>query len=665
MIALRIGWDGLAPSPTGDDGAKNLFVEQIVEFGGPKPTIHFVILTADLDPTGEEALAACVAAKVPSGELALVAFSVHASGVDQVLIRREWFDSSSLGAPAKYPSYTPLPQPTQPPPQQQPIETRPPRNERVNQAPAPTHPQVVPAPASQPPARPRTPLSDEVDSEMVKDETRPSEGKGRNARSRNVGWKEKKDNGKDPLGGNTSGVDTGALSDSALGALTKEIKKTEDNLHTKIGRLLAKELDKQHQRMEDARANEQAADFVRQEKILKLISNELTKNTTRVVEMAVKTEVQNSVLPSLEAITKSEVKAALGNQISRGVTDSIKQSIPAEIERVLMRPEMSAQISRAFTSNAIPLIERQIKETVSKSLLPAYAQQHQDLVQEMRNEMMGLRKEIISWQTESSRAQDNIIRDLEQNVKILSEQVKYLSLNNPPSNASSHLLQSRGSPASSASANQQQSSLANQYRHQAQLPTQLPQQSGYPQQHGGYPQPLPPPPVLHSQQWFNTNIAAPQASHPAAPPPVQSHTSPAPTEEWDESYLAVLSTQDLRQLRELLARSNPEVIMPLNTTSPLSQAVILTLVHRLAAALGETPPVDESFKSTLWWLQRAASVLNTSDPLISPYVTRVVPSVQQVLNTTKQRLMLLPGGPQAIDAARTITDVQEILSGKR
>ena len=60
------------------------------------------------------------------------------------------------------------------------------------------------------------------------------------------------------------------------------------------------------QRLEDARANEQAADFVRQEKILKLISTELTKNTTRVVEMAVKAEVQNSVLPSLENITKTE-----------------------------------------------------------------------------------------------------------------------------------------------------------------------------------------------------------------------------------------------------------------------------------------------------------------------------------------------------------------------
>ena len=442
------------------------------------------------------------------------------------------------------------------------------------------------------------------------------------------------------------------------------------------------------QRMEDARANEQAADFVRQEKILKLISNELTKNTTRVVEMAVKSEVQNSVLPSLETITKNEVKAALGTQIARGVTDSIKQvmcsigirgvplinnpflpqSIPAEIERVLLRPEVSAQIARTFTNNTTPLIERQIQDTVSKTLLPAYAQQQQELVQEMRNEMMSLRKELATWQNESSRAQDNVIRDLEQTVKMLSEQVKYMTLNNSVSNTPSHLLQSRGSPAPPAPTNQPQSGLVgvNQYRHPAQLPTQLPQQSGYSQQHGGYQQPLPPPPVLHnSQAWFNANIAAPQASHPTAPPPVQTHTPPAPTEEWDESYLAVLSTQDLRQLRELLARSNPEVVMPLNSTPPLSQAVILTLVHRLAAAVGEIPPVDESFKSTLWWLQRSASALNPSDPLISPYVARVVPSVQQVLNSTKQRLMILPGGPQAVDAVRTITDVQETLSGKR
>ena len=80
--------------------------------------------------------------------------------------------------------------------------------------------------------------------------------------------------------------------------------------------------------MEDARANEQAADFVRQEKILKLISTELTKNTTRVVEMAVKAEVQNSVLPSLENITKTEIKSSMNQQISKGLSDAMKQVGP-------------------------------------------------------------------------------------------------------------------------------------------------------------------------------------------------------------------------------------------------------------------------------------------------------------------------------------------------
>lgn len=79
------------------------------------------------------------------------------------------------------------------------------------------------------------------------------------------------------------------------------------------------------QRLEDARAHEQAEDFARQEKILKLISTELTRNTTRVVEMAVKSEVQNSVLPSLENITRTEVKAALGDQVSRLIVDVLSQ----------------------------------------------------------------------------------------------------------------------------------------------------------------------------------------------------------------------------------------------------------------------------------------------------------------------------------------------------
>lgn len=78
-------------------------------------------------------------------------------------------------------------------------------------------------------------------------------------------------------------------------------------------------------RLEDARAHEQAEDFTRQEKILKLISTELTRNTTRVVEMAVKAEVQNSVLPALENITRVEVRSALNEHVGNGLAGYIQQ----------------------------------------------------------------------------------------------------------------------------------------------------------------------------------------------------------------------------------------------------------------------------------------------------------------------------------------------------
>lgn len=78
-------------------------------------------------------------------------------------------------------------------------------------------------------------------------------------------------------------------------------------------------------RLEDARAHEQAEDFTRQEKILKLISTELTRNTTRVVEMAVKAEVQNSVLPALENITRTEVRAALNENVGTKLGQYVQQ----------------------------------------------------------------------------------------------------------------------------------------------------------------------------------------------------------------------------------------------------------------------------------------------------------------------------------------------------
>ncbi|KXN90514.1 hypothetical protein AN958_04186 [Leucoagaricus sp. SymC.cos] len=655
MIAFKLT---LETPYGGEEGVRGYF-EQVVEFFGPKPTIHFIILTADSDPHGVEAHAACVAAKLPPGDLALVAFSVHSSGVDQVLIRREWFDSALATAPARLP-YNQL-IPSVPPPQlPQPIVP-----EKIRQPqPIPSSSQMQPPITMTNPGRPRTPTSDN-ENDYSQDSRQFDKGKA--AKGKSIGW----DSGKEKEKGQKS--DTETLFSQVLG---REIKKTEDSLHTRLGRLFGKEMEKQYQRLEEARAHEQAEDFARQEKILKLISTELTRNTTRVVEMAVKNEVQNSVLPSLENITKNEVKAALNDQLGKGLVDNITQALPIEMEKLLFRPDVSSHLAHVLATNLNAVIERQVKDAIAKTFIPVYSQQasamHQELIRELRGEIHGVKSELTAWQNEAFRSHDAAIRELEHSVKMLSDQVKFLSLNTTGS--MNHLQQSSQShnspgPLPPVQGPHGQSHL----RQQQNIPPVNPQPQNYP--HSSYSQqqpppphqPPPPPPAMHNA-WFPPTIAAPQASHPATipqPPPAQQErsTPQIKPDEWDEVYLGVLQTQDAAKLQDLLGHTNPDLIMPLSGPCLVSQAVILTLVHRLSAVVGETQPGDETFKNSLWWLQRAVAVLRPDDKLIIDFIPRVVPNVQQLLVTTKQRLGILPG-PSTMDSVRNISDIQDVLRRK-
>lgn len=221
MIALKLNVD---PATSGNDESHRNHFDQIVEFVGPRPTIHFVILTADADPHGDEAHAACIAAKLPPGELALVAFSVHNVGVDQILIRKEWFDGALATTTSKLPY---------PPPE--PVQVAAPdmKSSRLSQV------QLATVNIS---PRGRVSPSEEVENEYNRDDGRSGDHKGR--KGKNVNWNQKDESGREKE--KTVKTDMTVVNESNLSqVLTREIKKTEDNLHTRISRLLNKEMDKQ------------------------------------------------------------------------------------------------------------------------------------------------------------------------------------------------------------------------------------------------------------------------------------------------------------------------------------------------------------------------------------------------------------------------------------
>lgn len=178
-----------------------------------------------------------------------------------------------------------------------------------------------------------------------------------------------------------------------------------------------------------------------------------------------------------------------------------------------------------------------------------------------------------------------MIRDMDSAIRSLSEQIKFMTMNMPSMNHPSSMPAARNSPSSSNSNYANQSPMGQSHHRSNNLPPMSSNQSYQP----SFQQAPPPPSNLHNQ-WYGPNLPGPP--HGSAQQVVQQMAQPvtqppAPkTEEWDDTYLAVLSTQDLKQLRELLARSNPEIIMPSNgQPGPLSQAVILTLVHRVSNLL--------------------------------------------------------------------------------
>lgn len=81
-----------------------------------------------------------------------------------------------------------------------------------------------------------------------------------------------------------------------------------------------------------------------------------------------------------------------------------------EIEKLLLRPDISTHFASMLSANFNPLIERYVKDSVSKTFLPAYSQQtaamHQDILREMRAEILNVKKDSITWQTEAARSQE-------------------------------------------------------------------------------------------------------------------------------------------------------------------------------------------------------------------------------------------------------------------
>lgn len=705
LMALRV----VSPEATKAGVEAPLAFEQILDFPILHPTISLGILVSS-DANGMEEMERGSsgmdmnngAAPGSGGELemALVAYVIHAGGVDQVLIGKQDLETASQAAlvklppvqnppiqrqespsiaaaaappanpgnaPASHPSgpreqkKSNAPVPVLPQQQQQQQQPPPPQPTTYNEPP-PSFGTSAPANLLTPsqnygpmdsnsPQRPRSPVSEvEPDTAETVGDVRSGESsskKGRRGRDRK-GHHANQDRSAEAAG----------IASDASSNIIREIQKVEDGLQNKISTVVTKEFRDQQRRLEQMHEQDRFNALEFQDRLSKNLSTELVKNSGRVFEAALKTEVQRTILPAIEMITKNEVRQALDAQIVRGISESMNHTLPNEIERLLLRPDVSTHVARTFSSAVTPLIERHVKESITRVLIPSYqdstSEMYDQLYREINEEILNLKKEIVTWQSEALKGQESLLREMELSIRTLTDQVKTLTTQR--SVTPYHMQSHRSSPAP----------IPAHLRQQPPAPThgqidKLASIGAWQQMSSGLKPEAPAPQPLANVPQSYQALPAPMSMPPQnqyAPPPQQLpvHPVPAPLanvqmpqyrhdtpEDWEKVFLQALSNSDIRALRETLAHCPADKVMPLNGPLLVGQTIILSVIHKLAGCLADVETMDESI-SLLWWLTRASQVLDAHDRIIHDYLDKMLPNIQENLFRAIPRFV--SAGPQ-------------------
>lgn len=249
----------------------------------------------------------------------------------------------------------------------------------------------------------------------------------------------------------------------------------------------------------------------------------------------VSTAVTNHLQANLPKLVQQEMQRA----VPSAVQSAIRELTPAAIHQSLanigrdVERALAPVVPRTLNTVVQPAVERAVREAVSQAIVPALdaatTRVYDQLASDLKTEMVQIRKDVIAEQGESLTATNDMIHTLSGMVESLQRQVAALSVRSPA-----------------------------------------------------------PGPV--GSQTVRSSIMSPPApvkASPLAPPvplaPVQhEHTS---IKALEDAFLSALSAQTpastLKLVSDFTARTDS--ILPARPgRSPLSQAVLLTLVHRVS-----------------------------------------------------------------------------------
>lgn len=98
------------------------------------------------------------------------------------------------------------------------------------------------------------------------------------------------------------------------------------------------------QRARHERASEQASEIGRQEKLLAMVSQTLSKQTNRTLDNSIRSEIRDSIMPAISSTVREAVDKEIGNVLR----NSLQRSIPDALSGFFNRPDVTNHLVRSL-----------------------------------------------------------------------------------------------------------------------------------------------------------------------------------------------------------------------------------------------------------------------------------------------------------------------------
>lgn len=149
-------------------------------------------------------------------------------------------------------------------------------------------------------------------------------------------------------------------------------KKLEKLVSSEITKGFSRELDVMYKRFDEDKRVMNAANGAKQEAILRLVSSTLTENVESVIRTMVDENIRNVLMPEVLAKTSSTLEQSIASNLKTALGPQLSKEIPDAVSRALKAPHvfqsLSDQVAKKVSSGFEPIVVASVGSVVTPAI---------------------------------------------------------------------------------------------------------------------------------------------------------------------------------------------------------------------------------------------------------------------------------------------------------